>query len=275
MYFSFFRHSYSDSPKLEISSDNLDESSLCPGISGGVNPTVSRKNCNIICSLNEATVDPPEECPTQSGNLSQPIQYDCCSPNHNTTPCHGVKIELKLENGQTPVEVAHDVHDGVEKKKILFATEIELLNGHQVRENKEEVAVCDWENLISEDADDLLIFDSSDSESCKNQEEDNDANLLTCSSKAVDVIDSYPQNANQCLSKGNNEEVIEEHGTDHTPQILSGTFQSQVVSSDSNQETGNGTGGCISVDCKVTISRRYLGSTLDYLLLCCTFFRTY
>jgi len=271
--FLFFRHPYSDSSKLEISSDNLDESNICPGISGGINPAIPRENCNIVCSLNEATVDPPEECSTQPSNLSLPIQYDCSSPNHNTSPCYGVKIELKLENGQTPAKVPHDVRGDVEKRKLLSATEVELLNEHQVTENKADVATCDWENLISEDADDLLIFDSSaDSESCKNQEEDNDTNLLIHSSKAVDVIDPCPQNAAQYLPEGNSEEVIEEDGTDYTPQILSGTFQSQGVLNDPNQETGNGTGGCISLDGKVTRSHDYLASMLDYLLHCCTFF---
>lgn len=82
--------------------------------------------------------------------------------------------------------------------------------------------------------------------------------------KPVNVTDPCFQNAAQYPSNGNNEQVIEEHATDQTPQIL---LQNQVVFSDENQEAGNKPGGCISVDCKVT---RFLVTML------CTFSsRTY
>lgn len=147
----------------------MDESNLCPGISDDINPAVARKDGNIICSLNEATVDPPEEC-SQPSNSSQPIQYDCASPDHNTTPCYGVKIEPKSDNGQTPVEMVNVVHDVAEKRKLLFATEIEPTKECQVTQDKDDIATCDWVNLISVDADDLLNFDSpTDSDACIGQ----------------------------------------------------------------------------------------------------------
>lgn len=255
-----FRHPCSYTSKSEISLENLDESNLCRGISDATNPAV-QENCNIICSLNEANVDPPEECSTQPSNTSQPIQYDTGSPNHNTMPCFGIKIELKLENGQTPVEVAHVVHDGVEKRKVLFSTEIELSNDHQqVIENNETVAASEWDDVISEDADDLLIFDSStDSEGCRGQEEkfgNADANLSACSLKSVDAIDHCTTNVDQYSSSGNNREAIGAQGTDHTPQLLSGTFQNQVMLVNQNEETESST--AISIDCKVTILYVYL-----------------
>lgn len=233
--------------------ETLDESNLRRGISDATNPIVARENCNLICLLNEANVDPPEECSTQPSNLSQPIQYDTGSPDHNTAPCYGIKIELQLENGQPPVELAQVVDDGIEKRKVLFATEIELLNDHQITENNEIVATSEWDNLISEDADDLLIFDSStDTVGCRDQEEElgnNDANLSSCSLKSVDAIDHCTQNATQYPSNGNNSKAIEDLGTDHTPQMPSGTFKNQAVLVSENQETEIGTGP--SLDSKV------------------------
>ncbi|XP_020273689.1 protein tesmin/TSO1-like CXC 2 [Asparagus officinalis] len=252
---SRFRYPCSGSSKLGSSAENLDQNNLYTGTSDYINLAVAREKCNTICSLNEANVDPPEQCTTRPNDVPQAaIQYDRDSPKHNTVAGCGVKTEVKLDNGEALVELAHVAHDGVEKRKVLFATEIELRDEHQSTQDEEEVAACDWENLISVDTNDLLVFDSStDSEACKDQEEDfgdDDATLMS-SLKPVDSVDPYFRNAVQYPQEGNDEHAIEEHGTDHTPQILSGTFQNQVLLSDEDHETEKETGNCISADCKV------------------------
>ncbi|KAJ6797796.1 protein tesmin/TSO1-like CXC 2 [Iris pallida] len=181
-------------------------------------------------------------------------------------PSYGIKADLKFNTELVPIEVVPFVPDGVERRKVLFETEIDLQEKSQAEGSEEEVAGCGWEDLISDGVDEMPIFDSSTvSETCKGQIENlvAKANKQTSSiSGRVDVID-IPRNMQpdiaygSCLQKAaegpaldNNGEAGEQHGVDHTPQILSGASQKQAVNGQT-QKIGEGNNACISLDCEV------------------------
>ncbi|XP_073108056.1 protein tesmin/TSO1-like CXC 2 isoform X2 [Elaeis guineensis] len=257
------RNSFSDFSKHESSSDNVDESNLSTGVLNAVRlsrcTVIAQENCSIICSLNEATVDPPDECATLPGNLPQPEQYDPGSPNHNIAPCFGIKMDFKLDIGHAPLELVHFVQNGLERRKNLFVSETEFLENHPPEQNRDEMVGCEWENLISDDADSLLIFDSNnESEACKGPSEKLEdssklAGDLDCSQKTQTNESSgrCVQTASQDPSVSCSKENGKQDETDHTPQILSDTCQSQVVLSDLIEKTANGTSDHIRLGHKV------------------------
>ncbi|KAJ6817008.1 protein tesmin/TSO1-like CXC 2 [Iris pallida] len=259
-----------DSSKFETSSESVVENNLCTGLSNVTKlfsySAVAQEKSSVTCLLNEATVDPPDECLTQPSNLAQ-SQYDCGSPNHNMTPSYGIKVDPKINTDHALDELVPFVPDGVERRKILFATEIELQEKHQQEGSEQDVAECDWEDLISNDADEMLIFDSPiESETCKDQDEnlEDKANTLSSSiSQLTDVVD-IPQNKSPevsydlCLKNATEDPIVdnsgdvgEQHGVDCTPQIFSGTSQKQAVLSDQTQKIGKGNNTCTSFVCKV------------------------
>lgn len=163
LFFSFLRPPFTDFTKQENFSENVGESSLSSEVSHDVRPSLftssAQENHTITCSLNEATIDPPDQCPSGSNTFSQSTQYDSCSPDHNATPCNDIKMDVKINICQTQVEF-HLVQNGAERRKTLFAMETEVQENHQLMLQKEEVLGNDWESLISDGGDNLFNFDS-------------------------------------------------------------------------------------------------------------------
>ncbi|KAJ0982471.1 hypothetical protein J5N97_010726 [Dioscorea zingiberensis] len=211
--------------------------------------TTGPSGSTVTCSLNEANVDPPDDCPDVPGDLPKAEPYDCGSPNHNITPFYVTKFDLKLDMGHTPAELVHYVQDGLDKRKGLFLTQLELEDRHQFKPNEEELAECAWENLMCDDGNDLMIFDpptESDVFNCPNENsQDNDVKLFSSfpSSLQNDVVDDvkelqpnvsflpYPEEVN---SIHHVEHIKEQLEMDQTPQILLENCQNQAVTSDTN-----------------------------------------
>ncbi|OQU88523.1 protein tesmin/TSO1-like CXC 3 [Sorghum bicolor] len=115
--------------------------------------TVTRETHSVTCS---GVVDPP----TGPCDLAQPGQFDNGSPDHNTTPCHGVRSDLKLDKTRK-LEAAQTVKNTLEKRKCLFSTDIQLLDGSSEPVNdNDQVLGCEWSDLISTTSAELLAFDS-------------------------------------------------------------------------------------------------------------------
>ncbi|XP_004955606.1 protein tesmin/TSO1-like CXC 3 isoform X1 [Setaria italica] len=114
--------------------------------------TVTQETHTVTCS---DVVDPP----TVPCNLAQPAQFDNGSPDHNTTPCHGVRSDLKQDKCRK-LDVVQTVKSTVEKRKCLFSTEIQLLDGGQPVNDNNEVLGCEWSDLIATTSGELLAFDS-------------------------------------------------------------------------------------------------------------------
>lgn len=137
--------------------ENVGESSLCSEVSDVVRPSrftaTTQDNCNITCSFNEAAIDPPEHCPILPSTLPQSSQYDSGSPDHNT------KMKFELDLGHAPAELVPFVQNDIDRRKILFTMEAGVQENHPLELNKDEVEGVQ-ENLIFDDAEDMLIFDS-------------------------------------------------------------------------------------------------------------------
>lgn len=167
--------------KQEASFDTLDESNIHSGVSNGVVlPTsivLAQENCNITCSLNEASVDLVDESSTQP-DFSQSVQVDNGSPDHNTSPFYGVKLDFKLDINFSPserVKVVQDISDNTQNSHI---SKIGFEAKFPADQTKEDASGSDWENLISDNTDDLLMSDpATGSESSKSEEKGNGTSL--------------------------------------------------------------------------------------------------
>ncbi|XP_072952556.1 protein tesmin/TSO1-like CXC 2 isoform X1 [Typha angustifolia] len=257
------RNPYTELPEHAICPGDKDEDTNAIRLSRCT--SVPQETCSITCSLNEATVDPPDDPSTVSCNLPQHMQFDAGSPNHNTTPHVGLKTDIKLDLGHAPIELLHLVQNGPDKRKSLFASEAVIPGDHQPDESKDEVVGCDWENLISDNADDLLIFDPLvEAEASRGLDEelgDNDANpckyfLLNFaehikgSQKTQADVFSGPCVITEDPHLNCGGFVGKEDETDHTPQILPGS-QSQVALSEQIQGKTNETSDYVPLGYKV------------------------
>ncbi|KAL6880638.1 hypothetical protein ACP4OV_012203 [Aristida adscensionis] len=113
---------------------------------------VTQETHTVTCS---AVVDPPNE----PCDLAQPGQFDTGSPDHNTTPCHGVRSDLKQDKCRK-LEAVQTIKNTLENRKCLFSTEIQLLDSSQPVKDSGEVLGCEWSDLICTTSGELLAFDS-------------------------------------------------------------------------------------------------------------------
>lgn len=231
------RHPFSDSVKREASSDSLDEGNIHSEVSNGAALSTSivlaQENCNITCSLNEASVDLVDETSTQP-DFSQSVQVDNGSPNHNTSPFYGVKLDFKLDISWTPSERVKLVQDISENTQSSHTPKIGL-------ETKEDAFGSDWENLISDNTDDLLISEpATGSETSKSEEKDNGISLPNA---------SCFHNVSQASFMDGDGDAGEQHGMSHPLKLLSNTCHDQGDFDDLNQTieaelNDGGTLGC-------------------------------
>ncbi|KAG6484270.1 hypothetical protein ZIOFF_061065 [Zingiber officinale] len=237
-----------NSLKEENSSDNVSESNLSSEVSDVVRPsrftTSVQENYVITCSLNEATVDPPDQCPSLAGTFPQSNQYHSCSPDHNTTPSYGIQMDDKLFIDNTSIDL-HFIQTGVERRKILFATEIGVQETHPLELTKNEELGCDWESLISDDGEGLFIFDSSTELEAQIVEAekamDNDGSifvpLMTNCTENVDCLQKTQPDSSHgsCVHNVNNDPSPSctegcniDHEADGPKNVTSGICQDQV-----------------------------------------------
>ncbi|CAN6181429.1 unnamed protein product [Urochloa humidicola] len=114
---------------------------------------VTQETHIVTCS---DVVDPPAGPPCDLAQ--QPAQFDNGSPDHNTTPCHGVRSDLKQDKCRK-LDIIQTMKNTVEKRKCLFSTEIQLPDGGQPVNDGGDVLGCEWSDLVSTTSGDVEIAD--------------------------------------------------------------------------------------------------------------------
>jgi len=205
--------------------------------------TVTRETRTVTCS---DAADPP----TGPCDLAHPARFDNGSPDHNTTPCHGVRSDLKQDKCRK-LDVVQTVKNTVEKRKCLFSTEIQLLDGGQPVNGSDDVLGCEWSDLVSTTSGELLAFDSTMDDhhrgmhlAAKNAE--SCGYLLSKLTGGGEISDrAHPSASGQVYYQ---ELVMGEDQTEN-PQI----FQDgqQTISTEEIQDNIYEENGCIPLDYKV------------------------
>jgi hypothetical protein len=157
--FSLFRSSFADFTDNELCVDATDKNK--PSSSSNevrlfaCTSTITQESQTITCSVNEGAAGLPQG----PNDLPQRGRFDSGSPDHNTTPCHGVRSDLKQDKCRK-VEAIQTAKNTLEKRKCLFSTDMQLMDGCQPAKDN-EVLGCEWEDLVSVTSSELLAFDSS------------------------------------------------------------------------------------------------------------------
>lgn len=162
VFFSFFL-ALLRSPLGEISDKEVRADAA--GTNGPPEPSnaaVTRETRTGTCT---GVAGPP---PTTGGpcDLALPRQFDNNgSPDHNTTPCHGVRSDLKQDKARKLLQAAQNAKkNALEKRKCLFSTEVRLLDGggaggSEPGSDSDGVLGCEWSDLVSPTSAKLLAFD--------------------------------------------------------------------------------------------------------------------
>ncbi|XP_042489447.1 protein tesmin/TSO1-like CXC 2 [Macadamia integrifolia] len=155
------RHHLSDLSKPDFSG-NGNEGNTGIGVLDSVqlpDCSAQQESFDLGSSVTEVTL-PSNESPNLAIELPSNLKYDYGSPDCNPLPSHGIEMDPLPEITATPASLVHFVQEVSEERQHPFESKEEIQGVCQVDQNKEERAVCNWENLIS-DASDLLIFDAS------------------------------------------------------------------------------------------------------------------
>jgi hypothetical protein len=186
------------------------------------------------------------EHPDGSGDLSQPAgRFDAGSPDHNTTPCHGVRSDLKLDKSRK-LENAQTIKNTLENRKCLFSTEMPvLLDGGQPPKDGDDVLGCEWSDLISTTSGELLAYDTS----------------IDDHHKGVRLAVNNAESCGYLLSKLTGDSDPGASGTAYYQELMMGEDQiedaqifqdgQQVISTEEIQDNIHEANGCIPSGCKV------------------------
>ncbi|XP_043692295.1 CRC domain-containing protein TSO1-like isoform X2 [Telopea speciosissima] len=118
------------------------------------------------CSAPQESFDPGSSIKevTESSNLAielpRNMKYDCGSPDCIPMPSDGIKMDPLPEITATPASLVRFVQEVSDERRHSFESKLEVQEICQVDHNRDEGTECDWEHLIS-DAADLLILDAS------------------------------------------------------------------------------------------------------------------
>ncbi|CAM0905490.1 unnamed protein product [Alopecurus aequalis] len=208
--------------------------------------TITQESQTVTCSVNEGAVDVPKG--PQRG------RFYSGSPDHNTTPCHGVRSDLKQDKCRK-LEAVQTTINTLEKRKCLFSTDTQLLDGCKpAKEN--EVLGCEWEDLVSVTSGELLAFDSSmDVDNRGIQLAVNNAEscgyLLSKLAGGGDISDRRHPSAS---SQANYHEMVMGDDMTENPQFF--PEDKKTISSEEIQDNLNGENACIPLGCKVETQQR-------------------
>lgn len=222
----------------------MDEGNIHSEVPNGASLSTSivlaQENCNLTCSLNEASVDLVNETSTRP-DFSQSMQVDNGSPNHNTSPLYGAKLDYKLDICWNPSERVKLVQDISENTRSSHSSKIGL-------ETKEDAFGSDWENLISDNTDDMLISEpATGSETSKSEEKDNGMSL-----NSLPNVSCF-HNVSQASFMDDDGDASEQHGISHPLKLLSSTCQDQGDFDDLNQKIEAEHNDGVSLCCKVNL----------------------
>jgi hypothetical protein len=177
--------------------------------------------------------------------LSQPAgRLDTGSPDHNTTPCHGVRSDLKLDKSGK-LENVQTIENALENRKCLFSTEIQLLDGSQPPKDSDDVLGCEWSDLISTTSGELLAYDTS----------------IDGHHKGVQLAVNNAESCGYLLSKLTGDSDPGASSTAYYQELMMGEDQienpqifqdgQQVISTEEIQDNIYEANGCIPSGCKV------------------------
>ncbi|KAM0846222.1 hypothetical protein ACQ4PT_055817 [Festuca glaucescens] len=212
--------------------------------------TITRESQTITCSVNEGVVDLPQG----PNDLPQRGRFDSGSPDHNTTPCHGVRSDLKQEKCRK-LEAIQTAKNTLEKRKCLFSTDMQLPNGCQPAKDN-EVLGCEWEDLVSVTSGELLAFDSSMNQEHRGiQLAVNNAEscgyLLSKLTGDGDITDrTHPSASSQAYYQ----EMVMGEDKAENAQVFPEDIK--TISSEEIQDNLNEENACNPLDCKVETQQR-------------------
>ncbi|CAK9154415.1 unnamed protein product [Ilex paraguariensis] len=147
------RHQVSDLSKPEFSSENVAKVSTSEGIKYFAHSSAERlENFDPGSSVCKASDEPSYEC----SKLAMTLTYDSNSPDSDSTPCRGTRINCVSDLVDASTLLIPFVQDFSEKG--IFGCEGHTEGISQIDQTS-EAAGCHWECLIS-DAADLLVFES-------------------------------------------------------------------------------------------------------------------
>lgn len=261
------RHQYPDSSKPQFSSDDGEEDKTSTGVTSTVGRSTccspgDQENCEIGISIEEFNVEPPNERSKLSLKLPQSLQYVDCDKFSDATP----RFAIKMEMVQASASLVKHSEEKPEERSVSMDTEPELQGECQLDQTKEVDSGCDWENLISDACDDVLIFNSSnESEACDTNDHktvDLDATSFALLSHVhhdnsdsihnTQPLGSMNNNLNQDPTIHPGEiENMEQKETDHTPQLLPCVYQNNQEIGDLSEKMDDKAGDCISFGSKV------------------------
>ncbi|KAJ8627014.1 hypothetical protein MRB53_020321 [Persea americana] len=260
------RHHFSDFSKLEISSNDGDGGKMSTSFSGSVklsdcSSASEQEKCDIGVSMEEFNVERSNGCSKLSVKLPQALQYvgslGYGNPDNDTSCC---AIKMETDEGASV--------DKLPQENPKEGTcSVETQGQYQLEQTKEEGSCYDWENLISDAAPDVLIFNSStESVTCREE----DSNMVDFDATSFALVSHPPQdevgglhNAQPVSSLHHDhqqqnpinqlEEVEdgEQKETDHTPQLLPSVYQNKQDTGDLSEKMDDKVGDCISLGKKV------------------------
>ncbi|XP_042515007.1 CRC domain-containing protein TSO1-like isoform X2 [Macadamia integrifolia] len=221
------------------------------------------------CSAPQESFDPGSSIKevTESSNLAielpRNMKYDCGSPDCLPLPSDGIKMDPLPEITTTPASLVRFVHEVSEERQHSFESKLEIQETCQVDQNRDEGTECDWENLIS-DAADLLVLDSSIDTGAPNRQNlelvhhetgsfaSSVSNLPECNTdilqktRPVGPVDSCEKHELED-HVSHPEEVRKQKEMDNILQVSSSTFSSEQVISGPSEKIDEKVESCISV----------------------------
>ncbi|KQK20630.1 protein tesmin/TSO1-like CXC 2 [Brachypodium distachyon] len=245
------KSSFADFNESEVCTDHSDKNKP-PSSSNAVRlfactSSITEETHTATSSVNEGIVDPAKG----PNDLPQPGRFESGSPDHNTTPCHGVRSDLKQDKRRKS-EAVQTNKNTLENRKCLFSSNIQLPDGCQPEEGNGEVLGCDWEDLVSATSGELLAFDDTstvedhggvrlavnNAESC--------GFLLSELNGGCDISDrTHPIGTSQVYY---HEMVMEEDKTENAQFFSEGQ---KTMSGEEMQDNLNEDNACIPLGCKV------------------------
>ncbi|XP_052207866.1 protein tesmin/TSO1-like CXC 3 isoform X2 [Diospyros lotus] len=146
------RHQLSDPSKPEFSSENENNVGGIERVMAVVNKSYEQESFDPASFIREACVEPTYDCSKLATEISQSLSHDCSGPDC-ASPCN---TRCTMESAGTSETVVPYIQETLETG--LVGSGVHLEGTSNIEKNKEQQG-CDWESLIS-DGGDFLIVDS-------------------------------------------------------------------------------------------------------------------
>ncbi|KAF5194967.1 tesmin/TSO1-like CXC [Thalictrum thalictroides] len=257
------RHFFSGSSKPDLSLEDGLTGNMNEAIPDEVqvpgNPAEPPESSGGGCSIREVTVDPTNENLELALELPRTLKYDCGSPQCNKDSSEGNKTDPMLVVSDLPVTLFQFGENVCVERRLSFQSGAEIHGISQVEPNKEERTECDWESLIS-DASDLLVLDSSSNAEASRIEDQNTLDIRSSSLKSLTLQEDNAHDMqiseslvqigsceNHEVDNSAAQSAVDDHKeTDHTPDVFSSAFQNNTQADFPTEVVDNKAGSHIS-----------------------------